>query len=48
MGARPLKRAIQKVIEDALSEKLLAEEVLPGQVVTAGFSGGNVVFDGRE
>ena len=48
MGARPLKRAIQKVIEDALSEKLLAEEVLPGQVVTAGFRGGNVVFDGRE
>ena len=48
MGARPLKRAIQKVIEDALSEKLLAEEILPGQTVTAGFRGGNVVFDGRE
>ena len=48
MGARPLKRAIQKVIEDALSEKLLAEEILPGQTVTAGFRGGNVVLDGRE
>ena len=48
MGARPLKRAIQIVIEDALSEKLLAEEILPGQTVTAGFRGGNVVFDGRE
>lgn len=48
MGARPLKRAIQKVIEDALSEKLLAEEIRPGQIVTAGFRGGNVVFDGRE
>ena len=48
MGARPLKRAIQKVIEDALSEKLLAEEILPGQTVTAGFRGGNVVFDGRD
>ena len=48
MGARPLKRAIQKVIEDALSEKLLAEEILPGQTVTAGFRGGAVVFDGRE
>ena len=48
MGARPLKRAIQKVIEDALSEKLLAEEILPGQTVTAGFRGGEVVFDGRE
>ena len=48
MGARPLKRAIQKVIEDALSEKLLSEEILPGQTVTAGFRGGEVVFDGRE
>ena len=48
MGARPLKRAIQKVIEDALSEKLLLEEILPGQTVTAGFRGGAVVFDGRE
>ena len=48
MGARPLKRAIQKVIEDALSEKLLVEEILPGQTVTAGFRGGNVVFDGRD
>ena len=48
MGARPLKRAIQKVIEDALSEKLLSEEIRPGQTVTAGFRGGEVVFDGRE
>lgn len=48
MGARPLKRAIQKVIEDALSEKLLTEEILPGQTVSAGFRGGAVVFDGRE
>ena len=48
MGARPLKRAIQKVIEDALSEKLLAEEIRAGQTVTAGFRGGEVVFDGRE
>ena len=48
MGARPLKRAIQKVIEDALSEKLLSEEIVPGQTVTAGFRGGNVVFDGRD
>lgn len=44
MGARPLKRAIQKVIEDALAEKILAEEIVPGQTVTAGFRGGEVVF----
>lgn len=48
MGARPLKRAIQKVIEDALSEKLLLEEIRPGQTVTAGYRGGAVVFYGRE
>ena len=40
--------SIQKVIEDALSEKLLAEEILPGQTVTVGFRGGSVVFDGRD
>ena len=44
MGARPLKRAIQKVIEDALAEKLLAEEFRSGDTVTAGFRGGEVVF----
>ena len=48
MGARPLKRAIQRVIEDALSEKLLAEEIRPGQTVTAGYRGGTVTFDGRD
>jgi hypothetical protein len=36
------------VIEDELSEKLLAEEIRPGQTVTAGFRGGAVTFDGRE
>ena len=48
MGARPLKRAIQKVIEDPLSEKLLSEEIRRGMTVTAGYRGGSVVFDGRE
>ena len=45
MGARPLKRAIQKVIEDALSEKLLSDEIRPGLAVTAGFRGGEVVIE---
>ena len=48
MGARPLKRAIQKVIEDPLSEKLLSEEICRGMKVTAGYRGGAVVFDGKE
>ncbi|WP_371177235.1 ATP-dependent Clp protease ATP-binding subunit [Buchananella felis] len=33
LGARPLRRAIQREIEDVLSEKILFGEVLPGQVV---------------
>jgi ATP-dependent Clp protease ATP-binding subunit ClpC len=44
MGARPLKRAIQSVIEDPLSEKILAEEFSEGSTVTAGFRGGEVTF----
>jgi ATP-dependent Clp protease ATP-binding subunit ClpC len=34
LGARPLRRTIQREIEDALSEKILFEEVGPGQNVT--------------
>ena len=33
-GARPLRRAIQKYIEDELSEKILKKELLDGQNVT--------------
>ena len=44
MGARPLKRAIQSVIEDPLSEKILAEEFTAGCTVTAGFRGGEVTL----
>ncbi|MDT5116978.1 MAG: ATP-dependent Clp protease ATP-binding subunit ClpC, partial [Mycobacterium sp.] len=34
LGARPLRRTIQREIEDQLSEKILFDEVGPGQVVT--------------
>ena len=34
LGARPLRRTIQREIEDALSEKILFEEIGPGQLVT--------------
>ena len=44
MGARPLKRAIQTVIEDALSEKILEDDIHEGTVVTVGFSGGKITF----
>ena len=44
MGARPLKRAIQSVIEDALAEEILLKKVVPGDKVSAGFKNGKVVF----
>jgi ATP-dependent Clp protease ATP-binding subunit ClpC len=33
MGARPLRRALQRDIEDSLAEKILFGEVRPGQIV---------------
>ncbi len=44
MGARPLKRAIQSVVEDSLAEEILAKKVQPGDTVSAGFKGDKVVF----
>jgi ATP-dependent Clp protease ATP-binding subunit ClpC len=32
-GARPLRRAIQRLLEDELSERMLAGEIEPGQRV---------------
>ena len=43
MGARPLKRAIQSVVEDALAEEILLKKVVPGDKVSAGFKKGKVV-----
>ena len=48
MGARPLKRAVQSVIEDALAEEILRKNVLPGDKVTVGFKSGQVTFTVRE
>ena len=42
LGARPLRRAIQRDIEDALSERILFGDILPGQVVTVGVKGEGV------
>ena len=44
MGARPLKRAIQSVVEDALAEEILQKKVVPGDKVSAGFKDGKVIF----
>lgn len=48
MGARPLKRAIQNVVEDKLAEEILAGQVKAGDTVTAGFRKGQVVFQTAE
>ena len=44
MGARPLKRAIQSVIENPLAEEILAKRVQPGDVVSVGYREGKVTF----
>ena len=44
MGARPLKRAIQTLIEDALAEEILSGRVKSGDHVSAGFRENKVVF----
>jgi ATP-dependent Clp protease ATP-binding subunit ClpC len=33
LGARPLRRTIQREIEDKLSEKILFDEIRPGQII---------------
>ena len=43
-GARPLKRVVQKRIEDRLSDEILAGRVLGGEKVTVDVSGDNFVF----
>jgi len=32
-GARPLRRAIQRLVEDPLSEKILSKQIVPGEVI---------------
>ena len=39
MGARPLRRTIQREIEDSLSERILFNELRPGQIVVVDCDG---------
>jgi ATP-dependent Clp protease ATP-binding subunit ClpC len=39
LGARPLRRTIQREVEDALSEKILFGELRPGQIVLVDVEG---------
>ncbi|WP_439258887.1 ATP-dependent chaperone ClpB [Lonepinella sp. BR2930] len=42
-GARPLKRAIQQEIENPLAQQILSGKLLPDQVITVDYVGGQVV-----
>ncbi len=44
-GARPLKRAIQSNIEDAISEKMLDGSIKSGDIVTCRYENGDYQFD---
>jgi ATP-dependent Clp protease ATP-binding subunit ClpC len=39
LGARPLRRTIQREIEDKLSEKILFDEIRPGQIILVDVTG---------
>lgn len=43
-GARPLKRIVQKKIEDRLSDEILSGHILPNEIVTVGVKEGEFVF----
>ncbi len=46
-GARPLKRTVQRRIEDKLSEEILLGNVRNGQRVKVDYAGGGFVFESR-
>ncbi|HSB28053.1 MAG TPA: hypothetical protein VLE19_09360 [Pyrinomonadaceae bacterium] len=43
-GARPLKRAIQTLIQNPLAVKLLQGEIIPGETIRLSASGDNIEF----
>ncbi|HVL81374.1 MAG TPA: ATP-dependent Clp protease ATP-binding subunit [Actinomycetota bacterium] len=47
LGARPLRRTIQRMVEDPLSEKVLFKEFRAGDVVVVDAAGGEIVFSSR-
>lgn len=48
MGARPLKRAIQNVVEDKLAEEILEGRIKRGDKVTASYKDDKVIFTVRK
>jgi len=48
LGARPLRRTIQREIEDNLSERILFNELRPGQLVVVDADGSGLTFRSAE
>jgi ATP-dependent Clp protease ATP-binding subunit ClpC len=48
LGARPLRRTIQRLVEDPLSEKLLYKEFRAGQTIIIDVRDGELVFETAE
>ncbi|HEY1943596.1 MAG TPA: ATP-dependent chaperone ClpB [Roseiarcus sp.] len=46
-GARPLKRTIQKAVQDPLAQMLLAGEIADGSTVRIGVANGVLTFNGK-
>jgi ATP-dependent Clp protease ATP-binding subunit ClpC len=46
LGARPLRRTIQRLVEDPLSEKLLWKEFRAGQTIIVDVHDDEIVFEG--
>lgn len=44
-GARPLRRAIQRYLEDEISERILKGEIIDGQNVNVNFVDNELKFD---
>ena len=46
-GARPLRRAIQRYVEDEISEKILRGDFSNGQTISVDFIDGNLTFEAK-
>ncbi len=46
-GARPLRRAIQRYIEDPISDMILKSEVFAGQTIAVDFDGNELIFNAK-
>ena len=44
-GARPLRRAIQRYIDDEISEKILRSELVNGQTIVVDWKNDNLIFE---